>query len=422
MKNVNDQHCNQDFHFDIVFHFQCSTSCIHYNDESHSHLHQNDHAPTNMHCKWFANGASPKWTLCGLHPRAWVIFSAVMLHPHLVGVVAGSHHNLLIPPHFHHDLHHVCKLWFSAMTDAWEPPCLSASWFPLPKRKPPDPMNTMTSVPEDPEEPINAHHFNQTDIVCSVSRHKTSASKRGASVDRGANGGLAGSDVRALHKTDQQVDVEGIDNHQLINIPIVTAAGVVESQHGPVVLIMNQHAHMPNGKTIHSSAQLEAHGVTVDDHAMPNGGHQCVITQGGHVMPLQVRSSLVCMDMRPPTDAELKPHGKGGLPQIILTSNVDWVPSSVDHEHDSEQWFDAMENLPDLNNDSPFDEDGECQCVHDIDTNAAIIESSFDISNELLINSGNVIEATCEPHHCKPSTCTNIVIPTAVDLHQCCHL
>ena len=74
--------------------------------------------------------------------------------------------------------------------------------------------------------------------------------------------------MRALHKTDQQVDVEGIDNHQLINIPIVTAAGVVESQHGPVVLIMNQCAHMPNGKTIHSSAQLEAHDITVDDCAM----------------------------------------------------------------------------------------------------------------------------------------------------------
>ena len=66
------------------------------------------------------------------------------------------------------------------------------------------------------------------------------------------------------------------------------------------------------------------------------------------------------MDMRPPTDEELKPHGEGGLSQIILTSDLDWVPSSVDHEHDPKQWFDAMENLPDLNNDSPFDEDGEC--------------------------------------------------------------
>ena len=100
--------------------------------------------------------------------------------------------------------------------------------------------------------------------------------------------------------------------------------------------------------------------MTVDDSATPNGGHQHVITQGGHVTPLQVRSALVHMDIGPPTDEELKPRGKGGLPKIILTSDLDWTPSSVDQKHDSKQWFDAMENLPDLDNDSPFDEDGEC--------------------------------------------------------------
>ena len=42
--------------------------------------------------------------------------------------------------------------------------------------------------------------------------------------------------------------------------------------------------------------------------------------------------------------------------------------------------------------------------MHDIDTNATIIESSFDISDELLINSGNIIEATHEPSHHKAST------------------
>ena len=76
-------------------------------------------------------------------------------------------------------------------------------------------------------------------------------------------------------------------------------------------------------------------------------------------MPLQVRSGLVHVDMRPPTDSELKSHGEGVLPQIILTSNQDWVPTSVDCEHDPKQWCNAMENLPDLNHDSPFDEHGE---------------------------------------------------------------
>ena len=68
-----------------------------------------------------------------------------------------------------------------------------------------------------------------------MSTYQTSTAKKGALVDRGGNGGLAGSDVRSLYKTEWQVDVQGIDNHQLTNIQIVTAAGVVESQHGHIV-------------------------------------------------------------------------------------------------------------------------------------------------------------------------------------------
>ena len=125
-------------------------------------------------------------------------------------------------------------------------------------------------------------------------------------------------------------------------------------QHGPVVLIMNQHAHSPNGKTIHLSAQLESHGITVDDKATPNGGHQHMMTPGGHVTPLQVHSGLVCMDMSPPTDAELDLQGCSGSPQMVLTSDLDWVPASVDCEHDVEQCFDAMEDLPESDLDLPF--------------------------------------------------------------------
>ena len=34
--------------------------------------------------------------------------------------------------------------------------------------------------------------------------------------------------------------MQGIDNHQLTNMSIVTAAGAVNTQRGPVALIMNQ--------------------------------------------------------------------------------------------------------------------------------------------------------------------------------------
>ena len=33
-------------------------------------------------------------------------------------------------------------------------------------------------------------------------------------VDHGANGGLAGSDMRVLHKTQRKISIQGIDNHE----------------------------------------------------------------------------------------------------------------------------------------------------------------------------------------------------------------
>ena len=126
-----------------------------------------------------------------------------------------------------------------------------------------------------------------------------------------------------------------------------------------MILIMNQYAYIPNGKTIHSSAQLEDHGMTVDDRAFKNGGKQRMITHGGYVIPLNVRSGLVHMDMRPPTDSELSITGTNALPQTIMTSDLDWNPSSIDYKYDDTNWFDAMDNLPDLDHDLPFDEYGE---------------------------------------------------------------
>ena len=64
----------------------------------------------------------------------------------------------------------------------------------------------------------------------SVSKH--TASSKGSLIDRGANGGLAGSDVRIVHKSSnpRYVDVSGIDSHQVTDLPIVTVGGVVPSQ------------------------------------------------------------------------------------------------------------------------------------------------------------------------------------------------
>ena len=71
---------------------------------------------------------------------------------------------------------------------------------------------------------------------------QTSKSKQGSLVDRGANGGLAGSDVRILSRSSRTCTVTGIDSHELQGHDVVQCAAVVETNHGIVNLIMNEYA------------------------------------------------------------------------------------------------------------------------------------------------------------------------------------
>ena len=61
---------------------------------------------------------------------------------------------------------------------------------------------------------------------------------KGSLVDRGANRGIAGDDVRIIAKTDRSVNIQGIDNHRINKIPIVTAGGVINTQKGPAIASM----------------------------------------------------------------------------------------------------------------------------------------------------------------------------------------
>jgi hypothetical protein len=96
-------------------------------------------------------------------------------------------------------------------------------------------------------------------------------SKHASLVDCGANVGVAGEDVRVIFKTLCSVNIQGLDNHQVSNIPIITAGGVVKSQRGDVIAIMHQYAYIGRGCTIHSSAQLEWYQKDVNDRSLCQG-------------------------------------------------------------------------------------------------------------------------------------------------------
>ena len=103
---------------------------------------------------------------------------------------------------------------------------------------------------------LDGKRYCQLNMSKILYHHSHVTSRRRALVDRGANGGICGNDVRVISKTGQTVDVQGVDNHQIVDIPIVTAGAVVKTQRGSVILIMNQYAHVGNSKTIHSCGQM----------------------------------------------------------------------------------------------------------------------------------------------------------------------
>lgn len=166
--------------------------------------------------------------------------------------------------------------------------------------------------------------------IYSVHNSRFAKSDHGALIDRGANGGLAGGNCRIIEKApDRFVNIEGIDKHQVTHIPIVTCgAYTISRNHGPMILVFHQFAGMMRGPTIISSAQLEAFGNRVNDRSIRvDANGQRITTNDGFEFPLHIRQGLPYLDIRPYTDTEFD-----SLPHIVLTSDVDWDPSTMDGE------------------------------------------------------------------------------------------
>ena len=148
-----------------------------------------------------------------------------------------------------------------------------------------------------------SYSINKTHIY-HVSKH--SSSLYGSLIDRGANGGLAGSDVRILERTGRTVSVTGIGNHELPGLDIVTCAALLHTNHGKVVLIMHEYAYYGRGNTIHSPGQIEWFQNTCDDKSFHVGGKQVINFLDGYSTPRQCRTGLMYMSLLgKPTDADL---------------------------------------------------------------------------------------------------------------------
>ena len=156
-------------------------------------------------------------------------------------------------------------------------------------------------------------------------------------VDRGANGGLAGSDMRVIYKTHRKINISGIDNHEVNGLDVVTAATLLNTSLGKVIGIFNEYAHLGKGLSIHSSGQLEWFKTHVDEKSIKVGGTQLITTLDGYSVPLLIKDGLAyATSLGRPTDHDMDsyPHSSSpllmnGIPQfltMILHLLMDWTP------------------------------------------------------------------------------------------------
>ena len=111
-------------------------------------------------------------------------------------------------------------------------------------------------------------------------------------VDCGANGGIAGSDMRVIHKTHCKINIKGIDNHEVTGLDVVTAATLLNTSQGKVIGIFNEYAYLGKGSSIHSSGQLEWFKTNVDEKSVKVGGTQLITTLDGYSVPLLIKDGL----------------------------------------------------------------------------------------------------------------------------------
>jgi hypothetical protein len=143
-------------------------------------------------------------------------------------------------------------------------------------------------------------------------------------VDRGANGMIAGADVRLIARVDPRrtIDVTGLADHQITDLSIGSYGAVCETNQGPVITIFHEAAGYGRGKSILCPIQMEDFCVKVGDRPVALGGTQSITTLEGFVIPLDVINGLCYMKLRPFTDQEWR-----DLVHVEMTSGTEWDPT-----------------------------------------------------------------------------------------------
>ena len=185
-------------------------------------------------------------------------------------------------------------------------------------------------------------------------------------VDHGANEGLAGPDMRGIHRTYRKIKIQDIDNHEVADLDVVTAATLLNTTQGKVTGIFNEYAYLWKGSSIHSSGQLEWLQTHVHETSVKVGGTQLITTLDEYSVPLLIKDGLAyATSLGKSTDQDMDTY-----PHVFITSPDEWDPSQVPDQLFGVPMFDACGDfnkpiIANLNNllDAP---PGDCESCTEI--------------------------------------------------------
>ena len=188
-------------------------------------------------------------------------------------------------------------------------------------------INAYDDAASDISHVLSVKRFPQIQVCqCYLFQHANHTNQQLA--DRGANGGLAGSDMRVIHRTYRKINIQDIHNHEVTGLDVVTPATLLNTSQGNVIGIFNEYAYHGKRSSIHSSGQLEWFKTHVDEESVKVGGTQFITTMDGYSVPLLIKDGLAyatSLGRRTDQDMDTYPH-------VLFTSPDKWDPSVLDHD------------------------------------------------------------------------------------------
>ena len=197
-------------------------------------------------------------------------------------------------------------------------------------------INTSDDAASDISNVLSVKRSSQIQVCqCYLFQHENHTNQQ--LIDPGANGGLAGSDMHVIHRTYRKINIQGIDNHEVTGLDVVTATTLLNTPQGKVIGIFNEYAYLWKGSSIHSSGQLEWFQTNVDETSVKVGGTQLTTTLDGYSVPLLIKDGLAnATSLGRSTDQDMDTY-----PHVFITSPDEWDPSQVPDQPFGDPMFDA---------------------------------------------------------------------------------